>query len=139
MDRVMSVLLLIYIAIGGLALLGTTANAMLLWTAWGEYQAAADPDSLLTLGVAALLAMAATAWVIAIMVVARRRLTRPVATLAATLRQLAEGDHAVEVPYAASTDEIGEIARAVKVLQEHAVERNRQIGREHVGTPVTNA
>src|SRR3546814_6489786 len=117
MDRVMSVLLLIYIAIGGLALLGTTANAMLLWTAWGEYQAAADPDSLLTLGVAALLAMAATAWVIAIMVVARRRLTRPVATLTATLRQLAEGDHARSEEHTSELQSLMRISYAVFCLK----------------------
>jgi hypothetical protein len=45
----MKVLLLIYTAVGGLALLGTTANALLIWTVWNDYQATADEAALMKL------------------------------------------------------------------------------------------
>lgn len=126
----MRVLLLIYTAIGGLAVLGTTANAMLIWTVWADYVATGDTADLLKLGGAVLLALVATAWVAGTAMIARRRLTLPVAALTATMGRLADGDHAVEVRYAGSADEFGEIARALKVLREHAVERHRLEQRE---------
>jgi len=126
----MKVLLLIYTAVGGLALLGTTANALLIWTVWNDYQATADEAALMKLIGAVALALIATVWVIATAVIAARRLTLPVAALTVTMGRLAEGDHGVRVPYADSRDEFGDIARAVKVFQDHAVERQRLEERE---------
>lgn len=126
----MRVLLLIYTAIGGLAVLGTTANAMLVWTVWGDYQASATHVDLVKLAGAAGLGVVATIWVIGTVVVATRRLTLPVAALTATMGRLAEGDREVEVPYADARDEFGDIARAVRIFRDHAVERHRLEERE---------
>ena len=46
-----------------------------------------------------------------------RRVTKPITRLTGTMASLARGDLAVEVPYAAGRDEIGDMARAVEVFR----------------------
>ncbi len=46
----------------------------------------------------------------------------PVRRMTAVMHQLATGDHQVEIPYQAHRDEIGEMAGAVKVFRENAIE-----------------
>jgi methyl-accepting chemotaxis protein len=63
-----------------------------------------------------------------------RSIVRPLSAITTTIRRVAEGGEQVEVPYADRTDEIGSLAKAIKVFQE-AMERNRslhsQISREN--------
>ena len=55
----------------------------------------------------------------------RRRVTRPIQAITATMRQLAAGDMSVSVPNADRHDEIGGMANAVAVFKQNAVERTR--------------
>jgi methyl-accepting chemotaxis protein len=49
-------------------------------------------------------------------------IARPITTLNAVMSRLAEGDHAVEVPFTGKYDEVGAMARAVAVFKSHALE-----------------
>jgi methyl-accepting chemotaxis protein len=53
------------------------------------------------------------------------RVTRPIGAITATMRRLADGDSSVEVPGSNRLDEIGQMAAAVAVFKENAVERQR--------------
>jgi methyl-accepting chemotaxis protein len=55
-----------------------------------------------------------------------RSIARPLSMITATIKQVAEGAENVEVPHTARTDEIGALARAIRVFQE-AMERNRNL------------
>ena len=52
-----------------------------------------------------------------------RSIIRPVGGMTAAMAQLADGDHAVEIPSRDSNDEIGAMARAVEVFKENAIAR----------------
>ncbi len=52
-------------------------------------------------------------------------LARPVITMTDAMTRLAKGDHAVEVPARDRRDEIGNIANAVQVFKENAIEMER--------------
>ncbi|MEQ8355518.1 MAG: methyl-accepting chemotaxis protein [Kiloniellaceae bacterium] len=54
-----------------------------------------------------------------------RSISRPLQNMTRTLAALAEGDTTQEVPATANKDEIGDIARAVLVFKENAIERQR--------------
>ncbi|ORE85145.1 cache domain-containing protein, partial [Aurantimonas sp. 22II-16-19i] len=54
-----------------------------------------------------------------------RSITRPLAAMTSAMRRLASGDKAVEVPGVGRHDEIGEMAGAVQVFKEQAIERER--------------
>jgi methyl-accepting chemotaxis protein len=91
-------------------------------------RAAADMASqshfaLITLGVAglvsALVAGALTAWI------STMKTARPLAELSHRMNALASGDLEVEIGGIERKDEIGDMARAVQVLKDHAVERLR--------------
>ena len=62
--------------------------------------------------------------------VVQRRVTRPISAITRTMRRLAMGEVAVEIPGTARKDEIGEMAEAVKVFKENALERQR-VAKEH--------
>ncbi|HYD68133.1 methyl-accepting chemotaxis protein [Azospirillum sp.] len=51
--------------------------------------------------------------------------TRPVASMTAVMRRLADGDLSVEVPHASRGDEIGAMAAAIAVFKTHALEVQR--------------
>ncbi len=53
------------------------------------------------------------------------RVARPINAITRTMRALAAGDKTVEVPYHERNDEIGEMAKAVRVFKENAIERER--------------
>ncbi|RWX78642.1 methyl-accepting chemotaxis protein [Neorhizobium lilium] len=53
------------------------------------------------------------------------RITRPVTSITAAMNALASGDNRVEIPHAERKDEIGEMAAAVAVFRENALERER--------------
>ncbi len=55
----------------------------------------------------------------------RSGVSTPIRTLARRMKGLTEGDFAGEVPFIAGGDEIAEMARAVEVFRENAIERRR--------------
>jgi methyl-accepting chemotaxis protein len=59
--------------------------------------------------------------VLAAALVATRAVTRPLAKVTGVMARLAEGDLAVEVPYAGEKNEIGQMAAAVQVFKENGI------------------
>ncbi|WP_051677643.1 methyl-accepting chemotaxis protein [Bradyrhizobium sp. URHD0069] len=55
-----------------------------------------------------------------------RSVARPLSVITATIKRVAEGSENVEVPHIDRADEIGSLARAIRVFQE-AMERNRNL------------
>jgi methyl-accepting chemotaxis protein len=55
-----------------------------------------------------------------------RSIARPLSVITATIKRVADGEDNVEVPHTARGDEIGSLARAIKIFQE-AMERNRKL------------
>ncbi|WP_374624804.1 methyl-accepting chemotaxis protein [Devosia sp.] len=53
--------------------------------------------------------------------VGTRHISRPIGNVTETMRRLAEGDLAAEVPYAGESNEIGQMAAAVQVFKENAI------------------
>jgi len=77
----------------------------------------------------ALIAMAAVIGLLAF-----RHMLRPIPTLSRVMSKLANNETEVEVPYAERGDEIGEIARTVRVFRDNAIERKKleeATGRNH--------
>jgi methyl-accepting chemotaxis protein len=54
-----------------------------------------------------------------------RRIGSLIKAMTAAMKQLAQGDRAVEIPAQARADEIGEMAQAVAVFRENAIENDR--------------
>ncbi len=54
-----------------------------------------------------------------------RRVVRPLTAMTGAMRRLADGDLAVTIPGTGRRDEIGAMAQAVEIFQEHAVARER--------------
>jgi methyl-accepting chemotaxis protein len=59
-------------------------------------------------------------------VIIARSIARPLSVITATIKQVADGAEHVEVPHTGRADEIGALARAIKIFQE-AMERNRKL------------
>jgi methyl-accepting chemotaxis protein len=59
-------------------------------------------------------------------VIIARSIARPLSLITATIKKVAEGAEQVEVPHTDRGDEIGALARAIKIFQE-AMERNRNL------------
>ena len=57
-----------------------------------------------------------------------RGIAGPIAAMTAAMRRLAEGDHTVEIPARGRKDEVGEMAQAVQVFKEAAIEKLRLEG-----------
>jgi methyl-accepting chemotaxis protein len=55
-----------------------------------------------------------------------RSVARPLSVITSTIKQVAEGNDDVEVPHTERADEIGALARAIRIFQE-AMERNRNL------------
>ena len=55
-----------------------------------------------------------------------RMVARPLSVITSTIKQVAEGAEGVEVPHIHRQDEIGALARAIKIFQE-AMDRNRNL------------
>jgi methyl-accepting chemotaxis protein len=62
-----------------------------------------------------------------------RRVTRPIRAITVIMRRLADGDATVAVPGTTRRDEIGEMAAAVEIFRENAIERQR-LAMEHMST-----
>ena len=59
--------------------------------------------------------------VLVAVIVATRYVARPIARVTGVMGRLAEGDLAVEIPYAGEKNEIGEMAAAVQVFKENGI------------------
>src|SRR6201992_515957 len=59
-------------------------------------------------------------------IIIARSIARPLSVITATIKKVAEGGEHLEVPHINRGDEIGALARAIKVFQE-AMERNRNL------------
>ena len=84
--------------------------------------AAAVGKAAMTLGAMALavaLAIGATGWFIG------RSVSRPVVALGRRMRGLADGDKTTEIPGVARGDEIGQMAAALAIFREAAIEKDR--------------
>lgn len=57
-----------------------------------------------------------------------RSITRPISAMTSTMGRLAKGDNGVEVPAQDRNDEIGEMAKAVNVFKENAIENEKLAG-----------
>jgi methyl-accepting chemotaxis protein len=63
--------------------------------------------------------------VIGVLIIARS-IARPLSVITATIKQVADGAEGVEVPHTGRADEIGALARAIRIFQE-AMDRNRNL------------
>jgi methyl-accepting chemotaxis protein len=68
----------------------------------------------------------ALALVVVGIVIIARSIARPLSTITATIKQVADGAENVAVPHTDRADEIGALARAIRIFQE-AMERNRNL------------
>ena len=59
-------------------------------------------------------------------VIIARSIARPLSAITATIKHVADGEENVEVPHADRADEIGALARAIKIFQD-AMDRNRNL------------
>jgi methyl-accepting chemotaxis protein len=59
-------------------------------------------------------------------VIIARSIARPLSLITSTIKQVAEGAEGVEVPHADRTDEIGALARAIRIFQQ-AMDHNRNL------------
>lgn len=57
---------------------------------------------------------------VVVCIVAARSVSNPLTRMTGVMRQLADGDHAVEVPNVERTDEVGAMGKAVQVFKENA-------------------
>ncbi|MBK8173874.1 MAG: HAMP domain-containing protein [Rhodospirillales bacterium] len=83
----------------------------------------AQTGSIAAAGVGVLVGMM-LAWLIA------RSISRPVRAMTGTMTSLAEGNRAIAVPALDHRDEIGEMARAVQVFKDNAIEVERLQGQQ---------
>jgi methyl-accepting chemotaxis protein len=72
------------------------------------------------LGALALVLVGAGVFIIA------RSVAEPLSTITSTIKQVADGAEGIEVPHTARQDEIGALARAIRIFQE-AMDRNRNL------------
>jgi methyl-accepting chemotaxis protein len=88
---------------------------------WAEQQAAIARGNLMLLAgtLVALVSAAAMGWLLT------RSIARPVTGMTQTMRKLAAGDNAVEVPGADRKDEVGEMAQCVLSFREAAIQKLR--------------
>ena len=82
-------------------------------------QVVAIQDTSLEFGLGVLVVCMVLAWLIA------RSITRPVGTMTGAMTKLADGDLTGTVPALADRDEIGDMAKAVQVFKENAIEKVR--------------
>ena len=91
-------------------------------------QALGHQKLMLTLGCLGLLAI-----VIVIIFLLARSLTRPVVQMTMAMARLADGDLNVEIPARDRKDEIGEMAAAVQVFKNNALDRQRLAEEQEAG------
>jgi methyl-accepting chemotaxis protein len=84
-----------------------------------------EQNHMLSLVLTALGGIALALCVVGVIIIARS-IARPLSVITATIKKVAEGADHLEVPHVGRADEIGALARAIKVFQE-AMERNRNL------------
>lgn len=84
-----------------------------------------EQNHMLSLVLTALGGIALVLCVVGVIIIARS-IARPLSVITATIKKVAEGADHLEVPHVGRADEIGALARAIKVFQE-AMERNRNL------------
>ena len=84
-----------------------------------------DTNKMMALVLTGLGALALAVVVMGVLIIARS-IARPLAMITATIKQVADGTEGVEVPHTGRADEIGALARAIKIFQE-AMDRNRNL------------
>ena len=120
------------IANGPLAVIGTQASAAL--NEWNEHNAGlasvAGKASLDEIGKArrdVFLAVIAALLLSGLLgFLTFRRIALPIRSLEGTVKQIADGDFAMDVPFKGATDEIGALARSINVLKGAAKEMDDQ-------------
>src|ERR1700754_1522702 len=85
----------------------------------------ADANHMLAFVLTGLGVLALAVVVIGVLIIARS-IARPLSVITATIKQVADGAEGVEVPHPSRSDEIGALARAIKIFQE-AMDRNRNL------------
>ncbi|GLS68210.1 methyl-accepting chemotaxis protein [Methylobacterium tardum] len=117
-----------------ISLYNDVRNALAQDVALNEHGARTDADAAMTAAdeaktavyVAIALAMVAAA---AAAIFALMRVSRPIQTMTGTMKTLAEGDTAAEVPFRRRQDEIGSMSAAVQVFKDNLI-RTRQLEAE---------
>jgi len=87
--------------------------------------AQADTNHTMAFVLTALGVLALAVVVIGVLIIARS-IARPLSVITSTIKQVADGAEGVEVPHTGRADEIGALARAIKIFQE-AMDRNRNL------------
>jgi len=70
-------------------------------------------------------------------VVIAKSITKPMVSMTESMEKLAAGNLEIEIPAQEQTDEIGKMAKAVKIFQENAIEK-RQLKEEQEKTKIRN-
>ena len=83
----------------------------------------AEADSQLIIALAATLAVLAIGGLFCY--IAITSITRPIAGMTGSMKQLADGNTDIDIPALGQSDEIGEMANAVQVFKDNAIERAR--------------
>ena len=84
-----------------------------------------DANHMMAFVLTCLGALALVVVIIGVLIISRS-VARPLSVITDTIKRVAEGAEGVEVPHADRGDEIGALARAIKIFQE-AMERNRNL------------
>jgi methyl-accepting chemotaxis protein len=84
-----------------------------------------DANHMMAFVLTCLGALAIVVVVIGVLIISRS-IARPLSVITDTIKRVADGTEGVEVPHADRGDEIGALARAIKIFQE-AMERNRNL------------
>ena len=90
-----------------------------------ENAAASKADASRAMWLQAIVAGVAALIGIVLAFVIGRGIARPVASMTDAMTRLAQGDHDIEVPARGNSDEIGQMARAVEVFKQNAIETAR--------------
>src|SRR5262249_23141160 len=89
-----------------------------------------DANHMMAFVLTCLGALALAVVAIGVLIIARS-IARPLSVITDTIKRVADGAEGVEVPHANRGDEIGALARAIKIFQE-AMERNRNLNSQVV-------
>ena len=84
-----------------------------------------DANHMMALVLTCLGGLALIVVILGVLIIARS-IARPLSVITDTIKRVADGAEGVEVPHADRGDEIGALARAIKIFQE-AMERNRNL------------
>lgn len=90
-----------------------------------DAKASSEATAAATLTIAQLAIVGLAAFVAFLAFIIGRSISRPLQRLAGHMTQLSDGDSATGIPFTQDANEIGEMARALEVFRQNAVERER--------------